>query len=129
MMTGTFDIQDVSIAFDCLTITLIKDCNTSEIYFRLESSEGRQFEGNVSIELVRDVCSLYAQNYNISSFVQGNGNWTLQVYDSYEDYKNSKQNPAYELNNITINHEMIEKLTEATATSSGAGKYKKNIAK
>ena len=34
------------------------------------------------------MCSFIAQNgsvYNISSFVQGNGNWTLQVYDHEND--------------------------------------------
>ena len=50
--------------------------------------------------------------YNISSFVQGNGNWTLQAYDHEED-----KEPAYELENIRIDIKPIEEPQTSSATS------------
>ena len=54
--------------------------------------------------------------YNISSFAQGNGKWTLQAYDHEED-----EEPAYKLGNITIDHQLIKNII--AENSSATSKY------
>ena len=120
-MTGTYDIQGVNITSGCLNVTLIKNSNISKIYFLLKSSEGLRFRGNASLN--QAVCSFIAQShsmYNISSFAQENGNWTLQAYDNEED-----EEPAYKLENITIDHQLLKDMepSEGSQTSSATSKY------
>ena len=102
-MTGTYEIQDVNITSDCLSVTQIKNSTISSIYLLLESLEGQRFGGNASLS--QAVCFFIANRstYNISSFAQGNGNWTLQAYDHEED-----EEPAYKLRNITIDHQLVK---------------------
>ena len=70
------------------------------------------------------MCSFIAQNrsmYNISSFVQG-GNWTLQAYDHNEE----DEKPAYKLENITIDHQLVKDMepSKGSQTSSATSKMK-----
>ena len=124
VMTGTYDIQDVNVTSGCLNVTRIKNSTISRIYLLLRtSSQGIGLRGNVS--LIQAVCSFIAQNrsmYNISSFVQGNGNWTLQAYDDDKDL-DLAQPAAYELENITIDHQLIKNIIEESETSSATSKY------
>ena len=104
-MTGTYEIQDINITSDCLSVTQIKNSTISTVYLLLESLEGQKFRGNASLS--QAVCFFIAQNrstYNISSFAQGNGNWTLQAYDRDEE----DEEPAYKLRNITIDHRLVK---------------------
>ena len=122
-MTGTYDIQDVNITSGCLNVTRIINSNISRIYLLLKnSSQGIGLRGNVS--LIQAVCFFIAQNrskYNVSSFVQGNGNWTLQAYD--DDKELDLAQPAYELVNVTIDHQLVKDITEEFETSSATSKY------
>ena len=121
VMTGTYDIQGVNITSGCLNVTLIENSNISKIYLLLKSSEGLRFRGFASLS--QAVCSFIAQNrsmYNISSFVQG-GNWTLQAYDHDEE----DEKPAYKLENITIDHQLVKDMepSEGSQTSYATSKY------
>ena len=120
-MTGTYDIQDVNVTSGCLSITWIENSNISKIYLLLKSSEGLRFRGTALLS--QAMCSFIAQNhsmYSISSFVQGNGNWTLQAYDDDKDLDLAQ--PAYELRNITIDHQLIINIV-GFKTSSATSKY------
>ena len=127
VMTGTYDIQGVTITSGCLSITWIKNSTISRIYLLLNSSEGQRFRGNASLS--QAVCSFIAKShsmymYNISSFAQGNGKWTLQAYDHEED-----EEPAYKLGNITIDHQLLKDIIEEieeSQTSSNTSKMKKH---
>ena len=121
VMTGTYDIQGVNITSGCLNVTLIENSNISKIYFLLKSSEGLRFRGTAPLS--QAVCSFIAQNrsmYSISSFVQG-GNWTLQAYDHDEEDKE----PAYELENITLDHQLVKDIepSKGSQTSYATSKY------
>ena len=70
------------------------------------------------------MCSFITQNrskYNVSSFIQGNGNWTLQAYD--HDKELDLAQPAYELVNITIDQQLVKDIIEEFETSSATSKY------
>ena len=126
VMTGTYDIQGVNITSGCLSITWIENSTISRIYLLLNSSEGQRFRGNALLS--QAVCSFIAQShsmymYNILSFAQGNGNWTLQAYDHEED-----KEPAYELRNIRIDYQLVKdmKPIEESQASSATSKMKKH---